>query len=157
MLVYGMPLSMFMILLAYVLRDIESKTFHISADASAEAVRSVLLQHGLQEVSTPERASVVWAAAESERQLESIRQRSIPSLRMSALPGVIAARPDASCRALREARQHVSGHVRIAECFVLPQDADEVRAAMLAERSGATSLALLFGLRASFLRCYRQL
>jgi hypothetical protein len=128
MLWYGMPITLLLICALVLMRDYEVHTFHVTPTLAANALRSVLLAAGHKEVAAPEQASVLWTDAAVHQTLTT---SAVRTQRVNTLPGMVPARPDAACRALAEARAPLDRIVRVAECLVLPQQADEVRAAIV--------------------------
>ena len=128
MLWYGMPITLLLICASVLMRDYDMHTFHVTPTLAANALRSVLLAAGHKEVATPEQASVLWTDAAVHQTLTT---SAVRTQRVNTLSGMVPARPDAACRALAEARAPLDRIVRVAECLVLPQQAEEVRAAIV--------------------------
>ena len=128
MLWYGMPITLLLICALVLMRDYEVHTFHVTPTLAANALRSVLLAAGHKEVAAPEQASVLWTDAAVHQTLTT---SAVRTQRVNTLPGMVPARPDTACRALAEARAPLDRIVRVAECLVLPQQVDEVRAAIV--------------------------
>ena len=128
MLWYGMPITLLLICASVLMRDYDMHTFHVTPTLAANALRSVLLAAGHKEVAAPEQASVLWTDAAVHQTLTT---SAVRTQRVNTLSGMVPARPDAACRALAEARAPLDRIVRVAECLVLPQQVDEVRAAIV--------------------------
>ena len=134
MLYIGVPMAMFVLLCAFLLRDVDAKTFFIAPQLEAGAVRSVLKARGMREVERAEKATIVWTDMEGERTL-ALAASAVYSRRVSAISGVVAPRPDAACRVLVAAREHLNAST----CFVLPHQEVELKRTMV-EVDGGRSL-----------------
>ena len=115
--------------------DDDPRTFHLSPAVDASAVRAVLRAAGFDEKADARDATLLWADGRLARQAGSGQW-------VSAFAGASSARPDALCRAMREARRALAASARpcadgadpacrwraveIAACAVLPHDRDEV-------------------------------
>ena len=141
-----MPLLLVGALLAWLLRETEDKVFHMPGGHQATAVRKVLLANGwIEDQLHVDKATLLWI---DERDARMNRRRKLrPVQRVNTFEGVMSGRPDAVCRALREARNTWARATEasepgflLAECYVLP----EQRAALAGRMrdTGGASMAI---------------
>jgi hypothetical protein len=148
----GLPFCCAILALSYAFRELEARSFHVAPRLEANAIRDALRAVGLREVPKPEDATVVWTN-------EFPPDAGLRKRRVSTLPDLASAtaRADSSCRALMQATRlmeaasmasaattDASADIdaspldapRATTCFVLPSQAEELRAAMVSLDSG---------------------
>ena len=122
-----MPLLLIGAFLAWLLRETEDKIFYMPSGQHATAVREVLLANGwIEDPLHVEKATLLWL---DDRDVRMARKRTLrPVQRVNSFEGVMSGRPDAVCRALREARgtwaratEASEPGFSLAECYVLPE------------------------------------
>ena len=122
-----MPLLLIGAFLAWLLRETEDKVFYMPGGHHATAVREVLLANGWSEDPLHvEKATLLWL---DDRDVRMSRKRALrPVQRVNTFEGVMSGRPDAVCRALRDARgtwaratEASEPGFSLAECYVLPE------------------------------------
>ena len=122
-----MPLLLIGAFLAWLLRETEDKVFYMPGGHHATAVREVLLANGwIEDPLHVEKATLLWL---DDRDVRMSRKRALrPVQRVNTFEGVMSGRPDAVCRALRDARgtwaratEASEPGFSLAECYVLPE------------------------------------
>ena len=64
MLFFGFPIIGFLLVIIYLFREVEARTYHVAPWLEANAVRSVLNDLNLREVKNPDEATIVWSDTE---------------------------------------------------------------------------------------------